>query len=159
MYEKLLIEADALGIEVIEKKMRGRNKGFYGDNIIWIDKKMNCVEKACTMAEELGHYYTSTSDITNLKDFLSYKQEKRARNWGFVKVCPLESLVVAFLKNLRTKDEISDFLGITENDLEEAIKHYKAKYGMFATVGKYTLWFEPRLVLQIPFDEESGSFK
>lgn len=39
---------------------------------------MPTIEKACVLAEELGHYYTSQGDILELDTVDAIKQEQRA---------------------------------------------------------------------------------
>lgn len=56
-----------------------KNKGLYADNIIWINKYLpTSVEKACILAEELGHHYTTAGDILDQNDIENCKQELKA---------------------------------------------------------------------------------
>lgn len=59
MYETLLNEAEQERIDVIEYLFQGRLKGLYYNRTIGIHKNATAVEKACVLAEELGHYHTS----------------------------------------------------------------------------------------------------
>ena len=64
-YTDLLIEADNNNLITKEKCLlahKGRIKG----NRIAIKKDMTTAEKACVLAEELGHYYTATGDILDM---------------------------------------------------------------------------------------------
>lgn len=84
-YEELLIEAD--NNELITKEVplyanAGRIKG----NRIALKKDIPTQpEKACVLAEELGHYYTSTGNILDMEDVRNRKQELRARFWAYNK--------------------------------------------------------------------------
>lgn len=40
-------------------------------------------EKYEILSEELGHFFTSYGDITNLSDIGNIKQENRARRWSY----------------------------------------------------------------------------
>ena len=59
-YECLQDEACGDGIDVIDYTFHSdRIKGLYCDGTVAIRKDMNTVQKACTLAEELGHHHTS----------------------------------------------------------------------------------------------------
>ena len=60
-YEELLEEAAAQNISVDENfPFHGNLKGLYVDqNIALSDQLETSAEKACILAEELGHHYTS----------------------------------------------------------------------------------------------------
>lgn len=55
-------------------------KGLYYNGTIGIDKNIETdKEKACVLAEELGHYHTSSGNILDQGDVFNRKQELRAR--------------------------------------------------------------------------------
>ena len=64
-YEELLEEAAAQNISVDENfPFHGNLKGLYVDqNIALSDQLETSAEKACILAEELGHHYTSVGNI------------------------------------------------------------------------------------------------
>ena len=64
-YEELLSEYEGV-VNVEERTMI--NEGLYCDGYIWIKQDLNNHRKACVLAEEIGHHYTSVGDITNLKN-------------------------------------------------------------------------------------------
>ena len=82
-YEKLQDEACKDGIEVIHYPFEtDRIKGLYCDGTIAISTDMKTdAEKACVLAEELGHHYTSYGNILDQSDTSNRKQELRARAW------------------------------------------------------------------------------
>ena len=84
-YEKLQDKACKDGIDVIDYPFNSnRIDGLYCDGTIAIRKDIETsAEKACVLAEELGHYYTSHGNIINMNDVKSRKQERQAREWGF----------------------------------------------------------------------------
>ena len=90
-YEHLLIEADNLRIDVIEKDFHSDAKGLCKGSRIGINKKIRTtVEKACILAEELGHYYTTVGNILDQNKIENIKQERIARLWAYDKQIGLE---------------------------------------------------------------------
>lgn len=129
--------------------MKPRVKGLYSDNIIWINKIIpSDTEKACVLAEELGHYHTSAGDILDQTNLMNRKQEKRARTWAYKRLIPLSRIVEAYKAGVKNRYELADFLGVTELFIDEAINRYKEEYGLYASFGKYTIYFEPLGVLE-----------
>lgn len=145
-YEKLLQEADGGGIEVKEIAFISDIKGLYCDNHIRINNKIETdIEKSCILAEELGHYYTSTGDILKQNDVRNRKQELRARAWGYDKKIGLIGIVQAFENHCQNRFEMAEFLGVTEEFLQEAIDYYKCKHGKYANIDNYIIFFIPYL--------------
>ena len=83
-YEELLEEAAAQNISVDENfPFHGNLKGLYVDqNIALSDQLETSAEKACILAEELGHHYTTTGNILDQSLVENRKQELQARVWG-----------------------------------------------------------------------------
>jgi hypothetical protein len=150
-YESLLDEIHKEGIDIIQINFKGKSKGLYGDNTIAIDKKIDTsAEKKCILAEELGHHYTSYGNILDQSNINNIKQEKRARNWAYEKLVGIISLVNAFERGIRNKYELAEYLNITEDFLNEAINHYREKYGICCEIDNYLVYFEPHFgVLKI----------
>lgn len=148
-YELLLDLASSEDIQVYEKLMPPRIKGLYSDNIVWINSRIvTSIEKACALAEEIGHHYKTAGDITDQTDIANRQQEKRARSWGYEKLIPLTTFVQAHKHGIRNRYELADHIGVTEDFLDDAINRYKEKYGLTAPCGKYTICFEPLGVLE-----------
>jgi len=153
LYEMLIKEADSQNVEVCEKHMGLRIRGLYGDNVIWLNQRLPThTAKACVLAEEMGHHYTSTGSILDQKKITNIKQEKRARNWGYEKLIPLKSFVEAFKEGIANRYELAEFLGVTEYFLDQAIEHYKEKYGLYAEWTSYLIYFDPLGLLEL-FDD------
>ena len=143
-YEALLDECKSNNIQVIEKKFKSNACGLWKDNKIGISTKLTTIpEKNSILAEELGHYYTSYGNIVNLNDLRNVKQEKRARNWAYRKLVPLHKLIDVFNLRLKTRFEIADYMGVTEEFLDDAIKYYRQKYGTHFEIDDYIIYFEP----------------
>ncbi|WP_333860136.1 ImmA/IrrE family metallo-endopeptidase [Clostridium sp.] len=143
-FDDLINEASKEGVNVIEMNFKGKSKGYYLDNVIAINAKLETTaEKRCTLIEEIGHLKTSSGNILDAKNTSNRKQEKRARNWAYEKLAGIISIVTAFEKGIRSKYDLAEYLNITENFLEEAIQHYREKYGVCYEIDTYVIYFEP----------------
>ena len=144
MYKKLLYESEKEGIEVICLPFKGKIKGLYYNRVIAINKNIDTsAEKTCVLAEELGHHYTSIGDILDQSRIENRKQEYRARAWAYQRLVGPEKLIKAFEYGVRNRYELADFLGVSEEFVEEAIKYFHQKYGLYYKLGKYYITFEP----------------
>jgi len=150
-YESLLKEARQRNIDVHEMPLLPATKGLYAERTVWINRTIPTdVEKACILAEELGHYYTTSGNILDQTDLRNRKQERRARQWAYERLVPLASLVDAFQARVKGRHEIADFLGVTEQFLQSAIDRYKDRHGLYAYVGdKHIVIFEPLSVAEL----------
>jgi len=152
LIEALLDETDQQSVEVYENFMARGIRGLYSDNIIWLNQGLSYRDKACVLAEEMGHYYTSSGNTLDQKQTGNIKQEKRARNWAYEKLIPLQSFVEASKEGITNWYELADFMDVTEEFLEQAMDHYKEKYGLYVEWTSYLIYFEPLGVLEL-FDE------
>lgn len=145
-YDALLDEANAEGISIKERPFKtydGRIKG----KDIYLRKDMNTTEKACVLAEELGHYYTSVGNILDMTVPENRKQERQARLWGYNRSIGLLGLIRAYEHGCKDKYEIAEYLDVTEEYLENCINCYQDKYGEYKTVDNYTIYFIPNLMI------------
>lgn len=147
MYETLLSTAYNEGVEVVELPFL-KMKGLYCDRTIGLKKEMPTVEKACVLAEELGHYHTSAGDILNQDCLINRKQELKARRWGYERLVPLERILQAFDARVRSRQELIEYLEVTEEFLVAALKHHAVKHGPLYKKGNYTICFEPLMVFR-----------
>ena len=145
-YEELLIESDTEGLTTKEKCLKA-NKGLIKGNRIAIKKDMTITEKACVLAEELGHHHTSTGNIINLSTVTNRKQELQARAWAFNKQIGLLGIIRAYEARCKDKADMIEFLGVTEFFLEDALQYYRTKYGVSVSLDNYTIYFEPNLYI------------
>ena len=144
LYDDLIQEAVQHGIDIYEEPLRPKIKGLYADNIIWINRRIPTnAEKACILAEELGHYHTNFGYITDQTKIVNRKQERRARAWAYEKLVPLSKIVQAHHDYIINRFELAEFLGVTEEFLQAAIDHYRAKYGRHTVVDKHIVCFDP----------------
>ena len=119
-YEELIGEYEHLIIE--ERPMI--NDGLYADGCVWINQDMPTNRKACVLAEEVGHYETSSGDILDQTDTGNRKQELTARKWAYNKVVPEEKISEAISAGYTEVWEIADHLDVDEQFLREALKYY-----------------------------------
>lgn len=149
-YEALLREADSHQLTVKEKPLK-QHDGLIVGNRIAIRKDMNTsAEKSCILAEELGHYYTTTGNILDQSKTENRKQERRARLWAYNKMITMDKLANAKKSGCRNRYEISEYLDVTEEFLQEAIDSYKDIYGTgYHQCGDYLICFEPLNIYSI----------
>ncbi|MEC0234424.1 ImmA/IrrE family metallo-endopeptidase [Paenibacillus kribbensis] len=150
-YEALSTEAYTQGVDVLEKNLRGRNKGLYGDGVILLDKRISTiVEKACILAEELGHFHTSSGNILDQKDIRNRKQELRARQWAYQCMIPLDRIVQAHHVRVSGRYDLAEYLGITEEFLQAAIDRFTEKYGLSVKADdRHIVVFNPLGVIEL----------
>ena len=146
-YETLLKEADSLGLIVKEKPLQYNNGRIKGNRIAIRKDIETTVEKACVLAEELGHHYTAVGDILDQSSAENRKQEMRGRIVAYNKLVGLRGIVDAYLHHCQNLSEAAEYLGVTEEFLSDSITYYKNKYGVFATVDNYTVVFEPTIAV------------
>lgn len=151
-YETLLENAESENVTVIENYdlSNTRFKGLYCDNVVALDKSINTqTEKACVLAEELGHYYTTVGNILDQNITENRKQEYRARMIAYNKMVGLTGIVNAYNAGCHNRYEIADYLCVTEEFLVETLQHYRSKYGLYVQLDNYMIYFEPLGVLKL----------
>lgn len=128
-YEKLLSQADKLGIKVKEIDFECDEEcGYYSNNKILINSRISEVQKYAVLAEELGHHHTSVGDITDQSKLENRKQELIARRWAYEKLVGIVDLINAYNHGCQNKYEIAKYLNVTEKFLSEALEYYSCKY-------------------------------
>lgn len=148
-FEQLEEQACKDGIDIIERRFNSeRIKGLYcNDSIALSDKLETSTEKACVLAEELGHHYTTSGNIIDMQDIRNVKQERKARVWAYDELIGLTGLIRAFERCCQSRYEVADFLGVTEEFLSDALNYYKVKYGEFTVIDHYIIRFIPCLMI------------
>lgn len=146
-YEKLLREADKKGIYVIEEAtFKSNSDGLINGDVIGINKKIRSnTERACVLAEELGHYHTSVGNILDLSDVKNRKQELRARIWAYNNLIGLYGIISSYKAGCRSLHEMAAHLDVTEAFAAEALEYYRRKYGYCKRIDNYVIYFEPSL--------------
>ncbi len=134
-------------IDVISYDFTGtRISGMYCDGTIALSKGLKTsAERACVLAEELGHHYTSHGDIIDITDVSNRKQEYRARLYAYDLQVGLLGIIQAFEAGCQNRYEMAEFLGTSEEFLAEALECYRSKYSPCVSIDNYVIFFEPCL--------------
>lgn len=147
-YEELLESASQNNVMVYEKyDLSGsRLKGLYCDGVIALSRDIETqTERACILAEELGHHQTTIGDILDLSVASNRKQELRARLVAYNSCISLSGIIKAYKARRTSPEEMAEFFDVTPEFLWEALKCYHSKYGCFVKVKNYIIFFEPCL--------------
>lgn len=148
-YDVLLTEADSLSLTVKEKPLQAHDGRIRGDRIAIREDIETNVQKACVLAEELGHHQTTAGDIMDQSIAANRKQELRARAWAYNHMVGLMGLISAFEHGCQSRYEAADYLDVTEEFLEEAVTYYRNKYGTAVQIDTYVVFFEPFGVMKM----------
>lgn len=121
-YDELLIKYDK-SVRIREKQLKYGFKGLYSNGIIFIEKSLTHIEKKCILAEELGHYFTSSGEIIDQRSIVNIKQEKRAHMWAVNELVSCSSFLDAL--NLYQCDHaIAKHLEVTRWFLDDVYSVY-----------------------------------
>lgn len=144
-YEQLL-SSSGENIIVVEKNFKSQAKGLCKGNKIGISKAISTsTEKACILAEELGHYYTTVGNILDQSSVSNRKQELRARMWAYNRLIGLLGIIKSYEYGCRNLYDMAEYLEVTEEFLKDALERYRQKYGMYTVVDNYIIYFDPGL--------------
>ena len=110
-YEKQIQEACDTGIKVHESfdlngnaQPKNSIRGLYIDGNIALDNTLDtAAEKACILAEEMGHYHTAFGNILNMSSVICRKQEHLGRMWAYNKLIGLIGIIDAFERGCQSK--------------------------------------------------------
>lgn len=148
-YDELLIEADKNNLIAKEKPLVSGDGRISGNRIAIRKSIETQAQKACVLAEELGHHYTTVGNILDQNNVSNRRQEQKARTWAYFRQISLCDLVSAYRYGCRNKFEIAEYLGITEQFLTDALQRFKEKYGLFKTCDTYVIYFDPLSVFEL----------
>lgn len=140
-YEKLLDVATKENIELFETEFDSELKGMCIGNFIAIKKDMSQSEKACILAEELAHYFTTTGNILDQSNSFNQKQEKQARKMAVNYLITPNDLAIACRNGYTNLFDIADFLSISYEFLLESITVFKSRFGLFYAGDGYDIEF------------------
>ena len=149
-YETLLENASDAGVIVDETShfCGTKIKGLYLDKHIAISKDISTdTEKACILAEELGHHYTATGNILDQSTVENRKQEMRGRIVAYNKLVGLRGIVDAYLHHCQSISESAEYLEVTEEFLIDSLNYYRDKYGVYTKLDNYVIVFEPSIAV------------
>ena len=145
-YEELLCQTEGTGLKIREHDLRSGDGRIFGNRIA-IRKGLNEIEKSCVLAEELGHYYTTSGNILDQGTVENRKQEYRARLYGYNLKVGLMGIVQAYEAGCRNLYETAELLDVTEEYLVEVLDAYRRKYGCGTEFDNYIVMFEPYLAV------------
>lgn len=149
-YEKLLDNAAKDNVTVIENYsfQSSRLKGLYCNGVIALNKNIETnAEKTCVLAEELGHHYTAKGNIIDQSSTANRKQELRGRIHAYNRQVGLLGIIDAYNHHCQSLAESAEYLGVTEEFLNDALIYYKGKYGIYTTIDNYAIIFEPTIAV------------
>ena len=147
-YEEMLIESDNENLIIKEKPLLSSDGRIKGNKIAIRHTIKTQTEKSCVLAEELGHYYTTSGNILDQTDVSNRKQEYRARLYGYNLKIGLTGLIRGYEEGCQNLYEMAECLDVTEEYLQAAIDCYHAKYGQYTAVDNYMINFEPFAVMK-----------
>ena len=146
-YEELLIQSDQENLIVKEKNIPGYRGRIFHDKIAIHKGISSQIEKACVLAEELGHHHTSSGNILNQTNVNNRKQELRARMWAYNELIGLRGIINAYEHGCSSMFDMAEYLEVTEEFLSDCIENYRSKYGVSAVVDNYYVIFIPNLIV------------
>lgn len=146
-YEDLLAEADEAGLTVKEKPLHAHDGRISGKNIAIRQDIPTFVQKACVLAEELGHYHTASGDILNQSSDANRKQEHRGRRWAYDRQIGLSGIIQGYRRHCQSRQEFAEYLDVSEEFLQEALDCYRNKYGIMTELDSCIIMFEPVLTV------------
>ena len=120
---------------------------MYCDGVVAIKKDMDSTQKACTLAEEMGHHHTSVGNNIDMESAQNRKQERQARLWAYNKQIGLQGLIRAYEAGCQNRYEVAEYLEVTNEFLAECMECYRQKYGVGTTVDNYYIMFIPYLAV------------
>ena len=146
-YETLLEKAEQQHLTVNELDMAQFDGLIIGKDIFLRSTINTQKQKACVLAEEIGHALTSAGNILDYNVQNNWRQEVKARTVGYELMVGLDDIVEAFNSGCRNRYELAEYLGVTEKYLQEAVERYHEKYGVYVNKGNYCVMFEPCLTV------------
>lgn len=145
-FETLLNESESKNLLIIEKDFKSNAKGLCKGNKIGISSSIETTkEKACILAEEVGHYETTVGDILNQRIAENRKQELQARMYAYNKLIGLQGIIDCYEHGCNNIHEMAEYLEVTERFVSDALDAYEKKYGLQTKVRNYVIRFNPSL--------------
>ena len=90
-----------------------------------------------------------SSDLSSISN---RKQELRGRINAYNRLIGLMGIINAYNADCMSLSESAEYLGVTEEFMNEAISYYRSKYGKSVTVDNYIVLFEPYVaVIEITY--------
>ena len=128
-YEKLIADYEAEDIRIFEMEFKAQSNGYCKGKDIIIRNSLDTTTKHCVLAEELGHYYTTTGEIYRQDTVTYIKEELKGRRWAYERAVPFQRLLDIVKTGYECVYEIAEFFNVTEQFLIDAILYYQSKFG------------------------------
>lgn len=130
-FEELENEASILGIDVIDidisvSEMNAAYLNLEGVERIFLRNGGTISEKACWIAEELGHYHTGRNLVLKYRSVDDWRAEARARRWAHMRLLTPDAIRTA-ARNTDDIFEIAEALEVSVEFLRESIDDFQAK--------------------------------
>lgn len=154
-YEELLDIAKNEGVAVVDYDLGESLSGLYCDGCVLINKNSNASERYCTLAEELGHHYTATSNIVETNTIDKCRQEQLGRRWGYEKILPLERILDAIIEGYDNLADLAEQLEVTPEYMQEALVYYSQKHGTSIDYHEHRVIFSDASVIVHPLLDEA----
>lgn len=138
--EKLMAHFQGINY-IFDPSMPDGQKGLYIDNHVYLNPRQTSEELTDTIAEEIAHYLTSSGDITQQDTHEKRKQEQKARDVGATLVVTPQDIIDCHKERFSTVWECADYLGISKESLEHAVKVYARMYGEGLSYKNYRILF------------------
>ena len=130
LVERLLEEANYSKITVKTEQLPDNGpRALYinigAKGIVILNPTDTQAEMACLLSEELGHFHTAPFKTLSYETIEDARAETRARRWAHRKILPPARIFNALRAGIRERWELADYLGVTEEFLEETFADYK----------------------------------
>lgn len=106
---------------VKEKPLQSADGRIKGKRIAIRKDIPTLCQKACVLAEELGHHYTAVGNIIDIQDVRNIKQKQKGRIWAYDKMIGLIGIINAYERHCLNRNEMAEFLDVTEEFLQDAL--------------------------------------
>jgi len=142
-FEEFENEASILDIEVIDIDIpvTGMNAAYLnlsGTARIFLRNRGTIRERACWIAEELGHHHTGQKQVLGYRSVDDWRAEARARRWAHMRLLTPDAICTA-ARNTDDMFEIAEVLDVSEEFLRESIDDFQSKgiwSSTFVSVGE-----------------------
>ena len=129
--EELEEEASSLAIEVIDTDIPvdGMNAAYLnlsGVARIFLQKSGTVRERACWIAEELGHHHTGEKQVLRYRSVNDWRAESCARRWAHMRLLSPDAIYTA-ARNTDDIFEIAEALDVSVEFLRESIDDFQSK--------------------------------
>jgi len=99
------------------------------NNEVYINSNRDYRQNLQDLAEEIGHWKTTSGDIRKESTLYDQKQEHEARQFGYMMIVSLDGLIDCFKKGIATPWDIADYFECDIDYIWNALDTYKIKYG------------------------------